>query len=130
MRAFSLRSLTVMLLVAFLVWSCQTHTCNARMSKHRKQSKGALESLYKREGNNHGSSHQQTNAGKSKNKVESPKAPVPPETKPKKDGVTTTPKKDYSGLSTVFNVIDFGATGDGTRDDTKVPPNSSFLFTY
>ncbi|KAK9276275.1 hypothetical protein L1049_005806 [Liquidambar formosana] len=113
MSGFSFRSLTFMLLVAFLLWSSSFETCNARRGKHWRSSRTISASLSKKKGKSHSSSHHHNHGGGSK-----PKAPSPP--KPKK-GIPTTPppKNEDNGHSTIFNVLDFGAKGDGSSDDTK-----------
>ncbi|XP_059656129.1 polygalacturonase At1g48100-like isoform X2 [Cornus florida] len=90
-----------------------------RRGKHWRQSRSASASLFKKKGKYHGSSHHQSNGGKVKKKTPSPKAPPPLAPGPKVGIPSTPPKKDDSGASTAFNVLDFGAKGDGTTDDTK-----------
>ncbi|CAL5338314.1 unnamed protein product [Camellia sinensis] len=85
-------------------------TCNARRGKHWRQSRASSASLYKKKGKNHHQHH--GNNGKSKHKHSSPKAPPVPE-----PNIPPSPPKQSP--STVFNVLDFGARGDGICDDTK-----------
>ncbi|KAH7833130.1 hypothetical protein Vadar_003347 [Vaccinium darrowii] len=105
-----------MLFIAFLIWSPQIHTCSARRGKHWRQNRGVPGSLYKKKAKNHHNS----NAGKSKHKVPSPKAPPPPSPPALKPDIPPPPKKGYDKApSAVYNVVDFGAKGDGESDDTK-----------
>ncbi|KAL6969441.1 galacturonan 1,4-alpha-galacturonidase [Sarracenia purpurea var. burkii] len=117
-----------MLFIAYLIWSSQIDTCNARRrGKHWRQKRAAATSasLYKKKIK---SSQHHNNAGKSNPQVPSPKSPSPtlppplppPPLAPKKDIPPSPPKKGYSSRpSTVFNVLGFGAEGDGKSDDTK-----------
>ncbi|KAK6133597.1 hypothetical protein DH2020_032657 [Rehmannia glutinosa] len=82
-------------------------SCNARrVGRHWR----ASDSISKKKGKNHGyNNHHKGNAGKSKPKTLTPKAPPLPPAAP----------RGPKGGSSVFNVLDFGAKGDGTKDDTK-----------
>ncbi|CAH9097135.1 unnamed protein product [Cuscuta epithymum] len=106
MKAFSFRSLTtsVVIMVALLVWSSST-SCHGR--RHWRATRGATSpSLYKYIG---GGKHQHGNAaGKPKHKHYAPPPPSP-----------TPPPSSDDNDSSVFNVLDFGAKGDGETDDTK-----------
>ncbi|KAK8613823.1 hypothetical protein V6N13_101579 [Hibiscus sabdariffa] len=117
MEGFSLRRLTFMFFVAFLVWSSSLETCIARKGKHWQRSHAAV-SLYKKKtkGHAHGQAHRNYHNGGSKPKSPprkttppSPKQPLPP------------PQKGYGNgqPSKVFDVLHFGAKGDGKTDDTK-----------
>ena len=139
MRGLSLRSLTFMLFIAFLLWSSNFETCNARRGKHWRHSSGTSASLYKKKGKSRGSSNNHHSGG-SKPKSPPHKASPLPTPKPKAPPLPTPkrkapplpspkPKEEFpsnppAGHSTTFNVLDFGAKGDGRTDDTKVIPNS------
>lgn len=136
MSGFNFRSLTFMLLIAFLVWSSNFEACIARRGRHwRHQNRGtstSSSSLYnKKKGKNHGSSHHHQHKSGSKpkapphHKAAPPVAQPPPPTnvKPVNEPAPSPPKsKGYNngGHSASFNVMDFGAKGDGSTDDTKV----------
>lgn len=135
MISFSFRSLTFMLFIAFLVWSSSMETCDARRGRHWRHKRHTSPSLVKNKGKVHGSSHHYQKGG-SKPKTPPPhkvlppppKAPSPaPVPKPIKNTPPSPapPRKGYgSNQPTVFNVMEFGAKGDGDADDTKVMSNS------
>lgn len=102
----TIRGLTLLLLVSLLIWSGTFGTCNARRGKHWRQSRSSRTSMYKKKGKNHGSSHQHNHGSRSKPKIPPPVAPVPP-------------KKGHIS-AVIFDVLHFGAKGDGKTDDTKV----------
>ena len=114
-----------MLFMAFVVWSSSFDTCIARRGNHWRESRGNSASLAKKNGKNQGNSHhQQHHNGVSKPKPPPHKAPpLPPA--PKEDAPPPSPPQKSS---TAFNVLDFGAKGDGKSDDTKVFI-SLFLYT-
>ncbi|KAI7979176.1 Polygalacturonase [Camellia lanceoleosa] len=123
MRGLSLRSLTFMLFIALLVLFSHMGTCSARRGKHWRQNRAISASLSK-----NGKSHH-SNAGKLKHKApplpppspppSPPKTPRPPPTSSSKSPPSPAPAPNKDTSSTVFNVLDFGAKGDGTSDDTK-----------
>lgn len=123
MGGFSLRSLTFMLIIVLLIWSSNVEICSARrVGRHWRKNRRASDSLFKKKGKNHGSNHHNSNGGKSKQKVPSP-PPLPPRGSGSKKAPPVTPPEkgvDKSPPSTVFNVLHFGAKGDGRSDDTKV----------
>ncbi|XWS63676.1 hypothetical protein CRYUN_Cryun06bG0122000 [Craigia yunnanensis] len=130
MSGISFRSLTFMFLMAFLVWSSSIETCIARRGKHSRQSRYAAASLSKNKGkgNGHHNYHNggsKPNAPPHKTTPSPPKekaAPSPPSPKPKEEVPSTPPpQRGYSNgqQSNVFDVLDFGAKGDGKTDDTK-----------
>ncbi|OVA16982.1 Glycoside hydrolase [Macleaya cordata] len=120
----SLKLLTFSLLLAFFVWSSSTfEPCNARRSgKHWRQRSRAVAtsssfdaSLYKNKkvkSSSHGSSKNHHSGGtgggggSATSKPPSPISPVPDQ------GLN-------DSNSTTFDVLDFGAKGDGNTDDTK-----------
>lgn len=107
----SSKSLTLVVFIAFLVWSSNFEACIARRGKHWRQNRDASASLSKKKGSHGGSKNHHSGA---------PPSPLPP--KPKEEIVQTPPKKGPSaGDSAIFNVLDFGAKGNGETDDTKVP---------
>ena len=117
MRGFSFRSLAFMLFIVFLVWSASFDTCIARRGKHWRQSRSNPASLAKKKGKSHGNSHHQHHSGVSKPKAPPHKAPALPPPAPKEKAPKPSPPQKGS---TTFNVLDFGAKGNGKSDDTKV----------
>ncbi|KAF9604729.1 hypothetical protein IFM89_009525 [Coptis chinensis] len=114
MSSFSLKSFAFILLIAFLVWSSTFELCIARRGKHWRKSKTVSDSLSKKKVKSHGSNHHQNNRGNS-----NPKSPPPSYTGPKKKNPTPPAKGDNGRNSAIFNVLKFGAKGDGNVDDTK-----------
>ncbi|KAB2088274.1 hypothetical protein ES319_A04G164700v1 [Gossypium barbadense] len=130
MKGVGLRRLTFMFLVAFLVWSSSIETCIARKSKHWRQRRHAASvSLYKKKTKDHSHGHHNYHNGGTKTKPPpykttppSPKVKAPPSPKPKvKVPSIPPPQKGYGNgqRSKVFDVLHFGAKGDGKTDDTK-----------
>ncbi|KAE8023478.1 hypothetical protein FH972_009168 [Carpinus fangiana] len=109
-----------MLLVAFLLWSSNFEACNARRGRHWRQRRGPSGSLAKKKGKNHGKGNYHHSGG-SKPKSPPHKAPSLPPPKPKEDlpAPSPPPKGSNGGHSVTFNVLDFGAKGDGSSDDTQ-----------
>lgn len=136
-----------MLLIAFLIWSSNFECCIARRGKHLRQSRTFSSSLFKKKGKSYnGNSHNKNHhSGGSNSKPKSPphkstpplqKSPPshksvpssPPISKPKYSPSIPPPKANNGVHSTFFNVLDYGAKGDGNTDDTKV--SNSFEFHY
>ncbi|XP_010248489.1 PREDICTED: polygalacturonase At1g48100 [Nelumbo nucifera] len=126
MGRFSLKGLTLFLLIALLVWSSTFEVCNARRGKHWRQSRGITSaSLSKKKGKTHGGSHHQgiSGGGRGSKPTKSP-PPAPKPGKgykgPKEPTPVPPPGKGFSGShGAVFDVLHFGAKGDGKTDDTK-----------
>lgn len=110
-----------MLFIALLAWSSSLEMCNARRGKHWRHSRAASASLLKKKTKSHGSSHHNHHGGSKSPTAPSHKSPsLPPSPKPVEETPPSPPQKGYSGgRSATFNVLDFGAKGDGSTDDTK-----------
>ncbi|KAH6801940.1 Pectin lyase-like superfamily protein [Perilla frutescens var. frutescens] len=120
MGGFCLKNITFTIVIVLLVWCSDVEICNARrVGKHWKQSRNSAASLSKKKGKSHGSSHHSGKANKPKQKTPSPKAPPAPPLPPPEG--PPPPKKGGGNAagSAVFDVLDFGAKGDGCADDTK-----------
>lgn len=103
-----------MLLIVILVWCSTLETCNARRGRHWRQNRGgASASLYKKKGKtgSHNNHHGNTKS-KPKPKPKPPSPSLPPPS-PKED----VPPSSDNGAN--FDVLDFGAKGNGNSDDTK-----------
>ncbi|KAF5793570.1 putative polygalacturonase [Helianthus annuus] len=105
MGDFSFRKLIFAFVIVTLVWASSIETCNARRGgKHWRQSRGTLSSLYKKKGkNDHGHKKQKSKQEQQQQQpLPTPEEPLAPPPKGSK-----------------FNVLDYGAKGDGHSDDTK-----------
>ncbi|KAK4779653.1 hypothetical protein SAY87_015759 [Trapa incisa] len=117
------------ILIAFLVWSSSFETCiAARRGRHWRQVSASLMTKKKTK-SSHGSSGGQSHGGSSKqhkSPSSSHKSPLAP---PSPAPVSSTPKYSPPAAPPVgsrgkssgatYNVMDFGAQGDGSSDDTK-----------
>lgn len=93
------------------MWCSVMEMSNARrVGRHSRHSRSISSSLLKKKGKNHGSNHHNSNGSKSKQKAQ---PPLPPP-------AAAPPVHAIPPESTVFDVLDFGAKGDGSTDDTKV----------
>ncbi|XP_042984331.1 polygalacturonase At1g48100-like isoform X1 [Carya illinoinensis] len=130
MTGLSFRSLALMLLIAFILWSSNFETCNARRGRHWRHSRtSSAASLSKKKGKNPSNGNHHYSPGGSKPKPPSQKAPAssPPPPIPEENIPSSPPppppQKVYNGgghtAATSFNVLDFGAKGDGSTDDTQ-----------
>ncbi|XP_068641312.1 polygalacturonase At1g48100 [Aristolochia californica] len=99
------KRLSLILLLVLLVWVSSLNPCHARRGKHWRPKRATVASLSKKKGKStgRGSSHHHEGAGGSS-----------PATKKKMPGTSY-----GTGNSTIFDVLDFGAKGDGATDDTK-----------
>ncbi|KAL5725114.1 galacturonan 1,4-alpha-galacturonidase [Ranunculus cassubicifolius] len=109
MNGFSFRSFTFILLIVFLVWSPTMELCHARQGLHWRKNRVSSQSLAKKKVKSHGKYH---NKGGSK----PPPASSAPEAYKKKPSPAP---PENGGNSAIFNVLKFGAKGDGSADDTK-----------
>lgn len=119
MGRFSFKKLTFALVISILVWVSSMETCDARRGKHWRDSRGTLSSLNKKKGRNHG--HQAiVEKTKSKSKAKAKAKPKEKHPLPIPEPLAPAPK------GSKFNVLDYGAKGDGNSDDTKV----SYIFLF
>lgn len=112
-----------MVFIALLLCFSNFETCNARRGKHWRHSRSSTSSsLYsKKKGKSHGSNHHHATVSKPKTPSPPKKLKNPPPSAsppPKKDFPSPPAEKGY-GHSAIFDVLDFGAKGDGNTDDTK-----------
>ncbi|GER54821.1 pectin lyase-like superfamily protein [Striga asiatica] len=134
MYNLSLKNVTFIVCIVLVICSSNMETCNARrVGRHWRQS------LYKKKGKSHSSSHK---GYKYKHKtrpplppagaVKSPPPAVPPPSLPPAGAVKSPPPAVpppplpppevgpiQENEHNVFHVLDFGAKGDGSTDDTK-----------
>ncbi|KAL3631004.1 hypothetical protein CASFOL_023988 [Castilleja foliolosa] len=134
---FSFKNITFTICIVLLMWFSNMETCKARhVGKHRRHIRDeAANSLSKRKNKSH---HHST-----KNKQKAPKAspplpppppsgpiftpppavtPPPPSPPPAVGPIQIPPPKKGNANApncSVFDVLDFGAKGDGNTDDTK-----------
>ncbi|XP_062180882.1 polygalacturonase At1g48100-like isoform X1 [Phragmites australis] len=143
-----LKGLTLLLLAVVLLCS-SVHLCDARSGKHWRQNNAPSTSLLRRKGKGKSSSsHRQSSKGNHNPYQPSPNVPITPSGSPVKGKGGQSPTmpapsggNDYtlpsppllqpppppppaavaasSSQNTIFNVVDFGAKGDGVTDDTQ-----------
>ncbi|KAK7250576.1 hypothetical protein RIF29_33095 [Crotalaria pallida] len=132
MSGLSFRCFTYMFLISFLIWSSNFEACIARRGKHWRQNRAVTASLLKKNGKNghnnqHGGGGAKSKASLLSHKSTQPLPKAPPQHKSTPSSPTIPPPQEDSpltqpydgGYSTTFNVLDFGAKGDGSSDDTK-----------
>ncbi|XP_022151047.1 polygalacturonase At1g48100-like [Momordica charantia] len=126
MKGLSFRGLTFMFLVAFLVWSSSLEACHGRATwKNWRQNRAASAALYSKKWkttHRHGGSHNGNHRGGA-SKIKPPSL-LPPATKQKPDVPRSLPPPHKGGgfngdHSSTFNVLHFGAKGNGETDDTQ-----------
>ncbi|KAL1327531.1 hypothetical protein HN51_037581 [Arachis hypogaea] len=136
---FSLKSFTYIFLIAILIWCSNFESCIARRGRHwrHNNNRAFSSSLMKKKVKNYGNHNNNGGGSNSKPKPKSPSSSssspksTPPPYKitpslppriPNPDYPPSPPTKGYNkggSSSTTFNVLDFGAKGDGNCDDTK-----------
>lgn len=141
MSSFDIKNITLMLLIVILLWCTNFDMCNARRSRHWRQSRPLSSSLLKKKGKSHGShshNHHHISKPKAKPKPLSPPKPSPVADTPpiqKAPHYKSSPPKAKSPVNptpiveiptpkpeksnNIFSVLDYGAKGDGNNDDTK-----------
>lgn len=136
-KSLRLRSITMTILMSILVWSATLETCIARRGRHLRHHHSSSSSLSdslstKKPKSHENNSHSHKSKPKPKPKPKSPPpksddgSPVvsqppqvqqpPPHVQPPPSPLPLQPVDD----SQEFNVLDFGAKGDGMTDDTEV----------
>uniref|UniRef100_A0A7N1A708 Polygalacturonase n=1 Tax=Kalanchoe fedtschenkoi TaxID=63787 RepID=A0A7N1A708_KALFE len=117
MAELTVRCFTLMLLIIIAVWNTSLfESCDARRGGHwRHRAVSASLSSKKTKSHSGHSSHNNHHSG-SKSKPK-PKAKSPPKEAPVEPPVDDAPPQ--KGDSKTYNVLDFGAKGDGNTDDTK-----------
>ncbi|XP_010925884.1 polygalacturonase At1g48100 [Elaeis guineensis] len=106
MSSVSLKGLGVLLLLVFLVLCSTFDVCDGRRGKHWRQKKAPASSLAQKKGKGKiGGSHHNGGGGQSS-----------PKPSPKLGPGEGCP---VATQAVMFNVLDFGAKGDGVSDDTK-----------
>ncbi|CAL0330994.1 unnamed protein product [Lupinus luteus] len=112
---------THMLLITFLIWSSNFETCIARRGKHWTKKRDINASLLNKNGKSgHNKQHGGGRKSKNPSHISTPSSPRIPPSQEEEDSSSIQPPKDYNdGYSTTFNVLDFGAKGQGNTDDTK-----------
>lgn len=130
-----LSSVTIMILMVTLVWSVTLQTCIARKGRHWRHhhsssssSSTLSDSLSSKKPKSHHNSHSHKSKPQLKTpppKSGSPVLPQPPQVQPPPSPQVQPPPPSPLPLqplegSQEFNVLDFGAKGDGMSDDTEV----------
>ncbi|KAK3014141.1 hypothetical protein RJ639_008482 [Escallonia herrerae] len=108
MGRFNLKSHILGTVISLLVWSSEHGTCNAREGKHWGRNKATPPSISNKNGRR---------PSGNKNLVHQASR-LMGERYTAQDETTITPQQN-GGSSVTFNVLDYGAKGDGSADDTK-----------
>jgi hypothetical protein len=120
-----LKCLALLLLLVLLVLCSSVQMCDARTGKHWRRNRAPSTSLVRRKGKAKSSGSNKQNSKGNQNPYQpslstSPNVPVSPSRsspRPPSPQSITAPTQSQD---TVFNVVDFGAKGDGVTDDTQV----------
>ncbi|KAL8137917.1 hypothetical protein V2J09_003918 [Rumex salicifolius] len=123
MKGLNLKNLTITLVVSVLLWSSSIGVCSARRGRHWRHKRPISASLVAKKGkSNGGHTHTYSHHHSSRSVPKPPShksSPSPKAAAPPVLSVPPSSKSPYKAASSTFNVVKFGAKGDGRCDDTK-----------